>query len=214
MIDVVADPIAKVPVSALADITVPPVPTLRIFVVTVSVASTDVAVIIPVIFTLPFPVIVLPSKLILPSNVVAVIIPVLLTLPRSTDANVDIPDVTYMFDVIKSGSRSSLIVPPIILAPSNKLVAVVEVVALPSNVVAVIIPPCAVIPVPTFNEFVTITSSGNPICGCTFSPDVTDTVTSFVAPKGWSARHGGRLSADVRRGLEGRRAYGIYTRYL
>ena len=94
VIDVVADPIAKVPVSALADITVPPAPTLRIFVVTVSVASTDVAVIIPVIFTLPFPVMLLSSKLILPSNVVAVIIPVLSTLPRSTDANVDIPDVT------------------------------------------------------------------------------------------------------------------------
>ena len=49
VIDVVADPIANVPVSALADITVPPVPTWRVFVV----------VIIPVIFTLPFPVMLL-----------------------------------------------------------------------------------------------------------------------------------------------------------
>ena len=66
VIDVVADPIAKVPVSALADITVPPVPTLR-----------AAAVIIPVIFTLPLPVILLLSKLISPSNVVAVTTPTL-----------------------------------------------------------------------------------------------------------------------------------------
>ena len=83
-------------------------------------------------------------------------------------------------DVIKSGNLASSIVPPLILAPSVRLVAVV---AVPSNVVAVIIPPCAVIPVPTLSEFVTITSSGNPICGWTFSPDVTDTVTSFVVPE-------------------------------
>ena len=94
-----------------------------------------------------------------PENVVAVMMPadIVIAVPTLSSVKVETPEEALIFDVIKSGNLASLIVPVVIFAPSDKLVAVVAIpvtfpVRFPMNVVAVTIPADIVIAVPTLSS--------------------------------------------------------------
>ena len=86
-----------------------------------------------------------------PENVVAVIMPadIVIAVPTLSSVKVETPEEALIFDVIILGNLSSLIVPVVIFAPSERFVAIVAVpvtspvtlpVRFPIKVDAVIIP--------------------------------------------------------------------------